>query len=94
MSASLAWQYAVVAVLVAFSALSVLRKYLPSLWGRLLARIATVSDLHMGETAFGRLPRLHSVARADVAHPVVCLHRQVVGGGHRLTQRPQNHPEP
>ena len=40
MNASLAWQYAIVAALVAFSALSVLRKYLPSVWGRTLALIA------------------------------------------------------
>jgi len=40
MNASLAWQYAIVAALVSLSALSVLRKYLPSVWGRVLARIA------------------------------------------------------
>lgn len=40
MNASLALQYAVVAVIVAFAATSVLRKYLPSVWGRALARLA------------------------------------------------------
>lgn len=42
MSASLAWQYAVIAVLVAWSALHVLRKYLPSVWGRALALVAAL----------------------------------------------------
>ncbi len=44
--------------------------------GRLLAKIATLSDLHIGETATGALPRLRSVrSRADWrrAHPVWCL---------------------
>lgn len=40
MTASLALQYAVVAAIVVLAAASVLRKYLPSLWGRGLARIA------------------------------------------------------
>jgi hypothetical protein len=40
MNTSLALQYAIVAVIVAFAATSVLRKYLPSVWGRALARIA------------------------------------------------------
>ncbi|MBL8298954.1 MAG: hypothetical protein JNN30_11500 [Rhodanobacteraceae bacterium] len=40
MNASLALQYAVVAVVVALAAVSVLRRYLPSLWGRGLACIA------------------------------------------------------
>ncbi|WP_386065077.1 DUF6587 family protein [Tahibacter sp. UC22_41] len=44
MNASLAWQYAIVGALVAFSALQVLRKYLPSVWGRALARIADVLE--------------------------------------------------
>jgi hypothetical protein len=42
MTASLAWQYAVIALLVAWSALQVLRKYLPSVWGRALALIAAL----------------------------------------------------
>jgi hypothetical protein len=40
MNASLALQYVIVAVIVAGAAASVLRKYLPSVWGRALARIA------------------------------------------------------
>jgi len=40
MSTSLAVQYVIVAVIVALAAISVLRKYLPSVWGRALARIA------------------------------------------------------
>jgi len=40
MSASLAVQYVIVGAIVATAALSILRKYLPSLWGRALARIA------------------------------------------------------
>lgn len=51
MNASLAWQYAVIGVLVALSALSVLRKYLPSVWGRALAAIATLLQS-------GRSPRV------------------------------------
>lgn len=42
MSTSLAVQYVIVAVIVAAAALSVLRKYLPSVWGRALARLADV----------------------------------------------------
>lgn len=44
MTASLALQYAVVAVIVALAAASVLRKYLPSVWGRGLARLADVLE--------------------------------------------------
>jgi predicted phosphodiesterase len=38
-----------------------------------LARVATLSDLHLGETAFGHLPRHHSHPDPAHAHPVVCL---------------------
>ena len=37
---SLWWQYLIIGVVVAASALSVLRKYLPSVWGRALALLA------------------------------------------------------
>lgn len=40
MTASLAVQYVIVGAIVAAAAVSVLRKYLPSVWGRGLARIA------------------------------------------------------
>ncbi len=40
--------------------------------GRLLARIATIGDLHLGETRFGFLPTLSSNPDPAVAHPVVC----------------------
>ena len=40
--------------------------------GRLLARVATISDLHLGETSFGFLPTLHSERDIALAHPVVC----------------------
>lgn len=40
MTASLAVQYVIVGAIVAAAAISVLRKYLPSVWGRVLARIA------------------------------------------------------
>jgi hypothetical protein len=40
MNDSLALQYAIVAVIVVGAAASVLRKYLPSVWGRALARVA------------------------------------------------------
>jgi 3',5'-cyclic AMP phosphodiesterase CpdA len=40
--------------------------------GRLLARVATIGDLHLGETGFGMLPRLVSNPDPVVAHPVVC----------------------
>jgi 3',5'-cyclic AMP phosphodiesterase CpdA len=42
--------------------------------GAYLGRFATVSDLHLGETGFGHLPRLHLSRNAATAHPVVCLH--------------------
>jgi 3',5'-cyclic AMP phosphodiesterase CpdA len=38
-----------------------------------LARVATLSDLHIGERGFGFLPRCHSNRDAARAHPVVCL---------------------
>ena len=41
--------------------------------GRYLGRFATVSDLHLGETGFGRAPRLRLSADPATAHPVVCL---------------------
>jgi predicted phosphodiesterase len=41
--------------------------------GRLLGRIATVSDLHIGEQAIGRLPRIHSSNDDELAHPLMCL---------------------
>lgn len=41
---SLWWQYLIIGIIVAASALSVLRKYLPSLWGRVLALGAGVLD--------------------------------------------------
>jgi hypothetical protein len=40
MTASLAVQYVIVGAIVATAAISVLRKYLPSVWGRALARMA------------------------------------------------------
>jgi 3',5'-cyclic AMP phosphodiesterase CpdA len=40
--------------------------------GRLLARVATIGDLHLGETRFGVLPTLSSRRDPAVAHPVVC----------------------
>jgi 3',5'-cyclic AMP phosphodiesterase CpdA len=40
--------------------------------GRLLGRVATIGDLHMGETSFGVLPRIESHRDPCVAHPVVC----------------------
>lgn len=36
--------------------------------------VATISDLHVGERAFGHLPRLHMSAREDgLFHPQLCL---------------------
>jgi predicted phosphodiesterase len=40
--------------------------------GRLLTRLATIGDLHIGETGFGILPRVRSHADPTAAHPVVC----------------------
>jgi Icc protein len=40
--------------------------------GRLLCRVATISDLHVGETRFGRLPRIDSGRDAAHAHPMFC----------------------
>ena len=44
---------------------------LPAPPGRFLGRFATVSDMHIGETGFGRAPRLHLSVDAASAHPVV-----------------------
>ena len=41
--------------------------------GPVLSRIATLNDLHVGEVAFGFLPRCHSSRDAAHAHPLVCL---------------------
>ena len=41
---SLWWQYLIIGIIVAASALSVLRKYLPSVWGRALALVADVLE--------------------------------------------------
>jgi hypothetical protein len=41
--------------------------------GELLARVATVSDLHLGERRFGHLPRLTSKFEIGDSHPVWCL---------------------
>ncbi len=46
---------------------------LPEPPGRYLGRFATVSDLHLGETGFGRAPRLRLSADPATAHPVLCL---------------------
>ena len=46
---------------------------LPEPPGRYLGRFATVSDLHIGETGFGRGPRLQLSSDPATAHPVVCL---------------------
>jgi hypothetical protein len=40
--------------------------------GRLLSRVATIGDLHLGETRFGMLPTLSSNRDPAMAHPVVC----------------------
>jgi hypothetical protein len=63
MNTSLAWQYAIVAAIVALSALSVLRKYLPSVWGRVLARIA---DLLESARLPGVLRRRGAALRARI----------------------------
>jgi predicted phosphodiesterase len=41
--------------------------------GPYLGRFATVSDLHVGETGFGRAPRLHLSDEPEASHPVICL---------------------
>jgi Icc protein len=46
---------------------------LPRPRGELLARVAAVSDLHLGERRFGHLPRLTSRFEIDDSHPVWCL---------------------
>ena len=40
--------------------------------GAVLSRVATISDLHVGETRFGRLPRIDSGQDAAHAHPMFC----------------------
>jgi 3',5'-cyclic AMP phosphodiesterase CpdA len=45
--------------------------------GRPLTRVATMTDLHLGETAFGHLPRVRSSADPAKAHPVVCARAAV-----------------
>ncbi len=67
MNASLALQYAVVAVIVAAAATSVLRKYLPSVWGRGLARIADLFE-SSGAPAFAQ--RLGARLRARIPSSV------------------------
>jgi predicted phosphodiesterase len=42
-----------------------------------LTRIATVSDLHVGETRFGRFPRIDSGCDAAHAHPIFCTRAAV-----------------
>ncbi len=37
------------------------------------SKVATISDLHVGETGFGRWPRLHSNRDPAQAHPVFCV---------------------
>ena len=46
---------------------------LPEPPGAYLGRFATISDLHVGETGFGHVPRLHMSRDPAQAHPVVCL---------------------
>jgi predicted phosphodiesterase len=41
--------------------------------GPVLARIATLNDLHIGETAIGRLPRCRSHEELALSHPVICV---------------------
>jgi hypothetical protein len=45
--------------------------------GRYLGRFATVSDVHVGETGFGHLPRLRLSSDFATAHPVICLRAAV-----------------
>ena len=40
--------------------------------GDLLAKVATIGDLHLGETTFGELPRYRSDPNPALAHPVFC----------------------
>jgi Icc protein len=40
--------------------------------GRVLSRVATIGDLHVGETRFGRFPRVPSVPDPARAHPMFC----------------------
>jgi 3',5'-cyclic AMP phosphodiesterase CpdA len=50
---------------------------LPPPPGRYLGRFATVSDLHIGETGFGHVPRFTSDTDYTHAHPVVALRAAV-----------------
>jgi predicted phosphodiesterase len=55
--------------------------------GRLLIRVATISDLHLGENTFGHLPRCVSSDEAATAHPVFCTRaaiRELVAWGAEL----------
>ena len=45
--------------------------------GTVLSRIATISDLHIGETRFGRLPRVDSGRDVAHAHPMFCTRAAV-----------------
>jgi 3',5'-cyclic AMP phosphodiesterase CpdA len=40
--------------------------------GNLLAKVATIGDLHFGETTFGELPRYRSNSDPALAHPAFC----------------------
>jgi Icc protein len=46
---------------------------LPEPPGAYLGRFATISDLHVGETGFGHLPRLRLTGNTSTPHPIVCL---------------------
>jgi Icc protein len=46
---------------------------LPAPGHRPLSKVATISDLHIGETGFGHWPRMRSHYDPARAHPVVCL---------------------
>ncbi len=45
---------------------------LPAPPGRLVGRLATVSDLHIGEHGFGHWPRLHHDGTGASGHPMLC----------------------
>jgi 3',5'-cyclic AMP phosphodiesterase CpdA len=45
---------------------------LPAPPGRLVGRLATVSDLHVGEHGFGHWPRLHHDGTGASGHPMLC----------------------
>lgn len=56
--------------------------------GRLVARFATVSDLHIGERGFGHWPRLRHPGTGGQSHPMICataaLDETVRWGAERL----------